>query len=342
MRRERRARAFAVALSAAGALALARPACADDPPPDSGSRIVGGYAAAAGSVPWQIEIYSTYPYTPADFAADDALPASQKRYLRARPPWDVTHICGGSYLGHWWVLTAAHCLKLSDDDEAAHVDVRTRRRVRLGTQNLGPGGGGTTYRIAGVFRHPCYDPSTHQHDLALIKLAADDATRVGDIVKLEPIALYGAQATDPPLPPNASVSATGWGWTAERTERSPPLFDAHGQMMQASAPLQQVDLNLLPLERCSAIAAYRDVLGGMLCVGANDGQSHDTCQGDSGGPLTRATSATHRALVGVVAWGIGCGIPGMPGLYTNVSSEEIRRWISAQMRGRPRPGTCVP
>jgi secreted trypsin-like serine protease len=57
-------------------------------------------------------------------------------------------------------------------------------------------------------------------------------------------------------------------------------------------------------------------------------------QGDSGGPLleTKLDTAGNDKyyVVGVVSSGFGCGEPGIPGLYTRVSSYI--EWIGSTMR----------
>ena len=48
----------------------------------------------------------------------------------------------------------------------------------------------------------------------------------------------------------------------------------------------------------------------------------DSCQGDSGGPLS-----CNGKLTGIVSFGIGCGRPMYPGIYTKV--EMYASWIES-------------
>ena len=48
----------------------------------------------------------------------------------------------------------------------------------------------------------------------------------------------------------------------------------------------------------------------------------DSCQGDSGGPLS-----CNGKLAGIVSFGIGCGRPMYPGIYTKV--EKYTSWIES-------------
>lgn len=43
----------------------------------------------------------------------------------------------------------------------------------------------------------------------------------------------------------------------------------------------------------------------------------DSCLGDSGGPLF---DPVNRTLHGIVSWGYGCALPGLPGVYTEVAT----------------------
>lgn len=50
----------------------------------------------------------------------------------------------------------------------------------------------------------------------------------------------------------------------------------------------------------------------------------DSCYGDSGGPLLADVNAELQ-LAGIVSWGIGCGRPGYPGVYTRMST--YMEWV---------------
>ena len=70
----------------------------------------------------------------------------------------------------------------------------------------------------------------------------------------------------------------------------------------------------------SAYADYGGITENMICA-AVDGGGKDSCQGDSGGPLV-----VNGVLVGIVSWGVGCGEPGYPGVYSSVAA--LRSFVS--------------
>nr|KAG5693517.1 hypothetical protein BaRGS_006219 [Batillaria attramentaria] len=52
----------------------------------------------------------------------------------------------------------------------------------------------------------------------------------------------------------------------------------------------------------------------------------DACHGDSGGPLFAVPDGRMQyVLLGVVWWGLGCDVPGEPGLYLRIS--HFVTWI---------------
>ena len=80
----------------------------------------------------------------------------------------------------------------------------------------------------------------------------------------------------------------------------------------------------------------------MLCA-ADEGQ--DSCGGDSGGPLVIQGSKGDGAddvVVGVVSWGIGCGLPEFPGVYTRISQfyDWIKDGVCSQSSNPPSDFSC--
>ena len=65
----------------------------------------------------------------------------------------------------------------------------------------------------------------------------------------------------------------------------------------------------------------------LMCAGGEKGK--DTCQGDGGSPLAcrSKTDPNRYEVVGLVAFGIGCGENGIPGVYANINRPETLEWI---------------
>ncbi|XP_050666958.1 trypsin-1-like isoform X2 [Leptidea sinapis] len=63
-----------------------------------------------------------------------------------------------------------------------------------------------------------------------------------------------------------------------------------------------------------------------LCAGR---AKTDSCQGDSGGPLL-IQQGDRFQVVGIVSWGVGCGRPGYPGVYTRIT--RYLPWLKANLQ----------
>lgn len=55
-----------------------------------------------------------------------------------------------------------------------------------------------------------------------------------------------------------------------------------------------------------------------------------TLQGDSGGPLLYQMSSGRWTTIGIVSWGVRCGEPNHPGVYTKV--DHYLSWIVQNTR----------
>lgn len=148
--------------------------------------------------------------------------------------------------------------------------------------------------------HEHYDDTTHEHDVALIKLVSETQGRV--------IPLADASLK---IPPGQPLAVTGWGATAEGGAISQILLKGTVPYADNAA--------------CNGPIAYGGkIKSGMMCAEYRDGGA-DSCQGDSGGPLVCRRANKGPILVGVVPWGRGCARPLGYGVYTRVS--QYKGWI---------------
>ena len=116
---------------------------------------------------------------------------------------------------------------------------------------------------------------------------------------------------------NTTNFAVGWGAT-EYDGSTPDL-------------LQNIRLNVFDPIYC---ANYTDTdFMKQICAGDLDG-GKDSCQGDSGGPLYSIDSIngnqTQYVLSGIVSYGLQCGLPNTPGIYTRV--VNYLDWIDQNKR----------
>lgn len=302
-----------------------------------GTRIVGGMAAEPGSAPWQAEIYSTYRYTDGDLAEDDARTADDKLNLRSMAPWERGLRCGATLIEKGWLLTAAHCFA---DIKANPL---TDWRVRMGMQDLSASDPGVTYRIERIVSHRAFaNAAPFANDIALIHFVADAQTRQAGGSAIAAIDL--PTASDRAIARYEWLRVTGWGRTKPR-DPVPGMLARDGTLDRASASLQQIDVKEQKAA-CARIDGYAGVdqtiqlCAGSATIGADTAAAavhrlslpvawlnhsiRDACNGDSGGPMTRLLNG-RRILVGIVSWGTGCAMPGVPGIYTRVSA--YLHWI---------------
>lgn len=69
-----------------------------------------------------------------------------------------------------------------------------------------------------------------------------------------------------------------------------------------------------------------------ICAGGE--KNRDTCKGDGGSPLVCPIPGYPERYfqIGIVSWGIGCGVNGVPGVYVNVPLYVL--WIDKQLRAK--------
>jgi secreted trypsin-like serine protease len=210
--------------------------------------------------------------------------------------------CAGSVVGKSWVLTAAHCqVKTGDYILVSRLDLTTNSGQQVKVDRL----------VASI---PPFQPSSKAYDALLLHLA--------DAVKVDSIDLN----EDPAIEDSANTNLTiaGWGTTSYLGKPSDVLLEADISTRAFTGCQSEYGHSrhtLPPTSFCAAghMPAQR--------VDETTGDSvADACQGDSGGGAFRLDERTGRyQLVGIVSWGIGCGLDAYPGVYTR--SSAISKWV---------------
>ncbi|XP_016840461.1 phenoloxidase-activating factor 2 isoform X1 [Nasonia vitripennis] len=218
-----------------------------------------------------------------------ALLNSQQAYLGSGVLLDATH-----------VLTAAHKV-------AAFVNNPTGMLVRLGEWNarsnsepLDP----VTVNVVRITLHPQFNANNLENDLAIITL--NGYVNIPSYANVN----TACKPTTAPVTGRRCYVA-GWGKN---------LFGPNGSYQSI---LKEVDVPILDntdcenrLKQTRLGAAFVLNRVSFMCAGGEAGK--DACTGDGGAPLVCQKASGQWEVVGIVAWGIGCATPGVPGVYTNV------------------------
>ncbi|XP_064117233.1 LOW QUALITY PROTEIN: serine protease filzig-like [Macrobrachium nipponense] len=222
---------------------------------------------------------------------------------------DNLYVCGATLIDDRHVLTAAHCV------DGLHPSILN---IRLGEWDVS---GQTEFykhvetRASGVYIHPDFYAGNLNNDIAVIRMEhpVDFSTNphITPVCLPEKFAEFTYKR----------CHATGWG------------KDAFGSDGKFSQVLKEIEVPVLEDQQCqqmlrnTRLGAAFTLHEGNFCAGGEDGK--DTCKGDGGGPLV-CSSTGGMQLAGLVSWGIGCGSPGVPGVYVKVSNYVD--WIKSITR----------
>uniref|UniRef100_A0A8C3SQ38 Peptidase S1 domain-containing protein n=1 Tax=Chelydra serpentina TaxID=8475 RepID=A0A8C3SQ38_CHESE len=246
----------------------------------SGPRIVGGHDAQLGAWPWQVSL-QVYQYGVG-----------------------FKHLCGGSLIDEYSVLTAAHCVRRQMDPYYWRVVIGLHDTSRPERHTV-------KSSVREILVHSEFRIETFENDIALFKLYK--SVSYNDYI--QPICLPFVHIHRN-INNQTKCFISGWGSISEKGESSPIL--------------QEAQVNIIPSDICNGFEWYAGMINNnMFCAGLESG-GIDSCQGDSGGPLVCYHLDTSKYyLIGITSFGFGCGRPKLPGIYVRVS--QYKKWINARL-----------
>jgi secreted trypsin-like serine protease len=236
----------------------------------------------------------------------------------AQDPWQVVivgrehpgrFLCGGVLISPVLVLTAGHCLPDRGTLKGWAIYAGSTHVVPTAASWQVLDGERLHVAPRRFWRAPHFDVPTLSDDFGLIELATPAAST--------PIKIAGP-AERRAWSAGSTALVSGFGYTTQNARRS-------------SGVLREVQVPVDADSTCARAYGRRFRRTVMLCAGPMSG-ARDACSGDSGGPLEVSLAAPstdpgaapkRQRLVGLVSWGVGCGRPNHPGVYTRVAGRSI-------------------
>ena len=293
-------------------------------------RIVNPFPAIAGAYPFQVAVLRT-----ANATGEILKDGNEPNFLQ----------CGGSMIGAEWVLTAAHCVTFSD---TGGVFPPRLLNVYVGSQNFQ---GGDRIEVQEIFRHEDYNAKYQDNDITLLRLKRPPKAGT----KYSRIRMVTAENEAGFTSPGVPMKIIGWGYpesgkheiqrtlqeqTVWPVDREKCFVDIARIKIRWAVNYLREGLRLSDdklKEFVDRIGVYTGpiVNDTMICAGVPNSPTvqklvADTCQGDSGGPLLAKAPDDNWTQVGIVSWGIGCGIPNLASVYTRLG--KYSGWVSSKMK----------
>ncbi|KAI9980443.1 hypothetical protein PInf_026303 [Phytophthora infestans] len=219
------------------------------------------------------------------------VPIGTKTYATGiRSTADGNAFCAGALVSPTHVLTTAAC-----------TGFEPPKFVAVGTHYINGTKDGEQIKVVSAQNHTLNNASSASYDFALLTLEKPS--------KFSPIKLPNPDDSD--IVAGMWTKVMGWGDTSYPNGTR-------------SNELQSVGVEVWNNEDCARLFV---VDNSSVCAGGAPGR--DACVGDTGAPLVKEKGQgdADDILIGLSSWGSGCGDPGVPSVYSRVSTAI--EWITS-------------
>ncbi|XP_031328396.1 mast cell tryptase-like [Photinus pyralis] len=229
-------------------------------------------------------------------------------------PWQVYLVNQTGYAGsgvlinEYHILTAAHKVYLngaSPEMVGVYLGVHNPQQLTV------------RHAVHRILLHPNFNPTTLFNDIAILRLSA--------AITPLPQMLVNSVC----LPSQHQVFEGQACWVAGWGQSGYVITNTLQEKRQVQVPIVNYNMCYASMSSESVLGAnakrYLDPVG-ELCAGGQG--SRDACMNDGGAPLTCEVNGRFY-VAGLVLWGKGCGVPGIYGVYANVTNYV--NWISSAM-----------
>ncbi|XP_070506196.1 mucin-5AC-like [Chironomus tepperi] len=221
------------------------------------------------------------------------------------------YIASGVLIDQFHVLTVAHKV----------YNLSSGVKVRMGDWDAASSSEPleSIERNVTIFIHPNFTLPNLKNNIAILRL--NSMIPLGQYPTIGTVCLPNTTLDD------LRCWVSGWG------------KNATGKNGRYQRIIKQVDVPLIDQSTClnmlrATVLGSRFVLDTISFVCAGGEKGKDACTGDGGAPLS-CFVGDRFYLQGLVAWGLKCGSPGIPGVYVNVRSfipwiQNMTKWLSSQ------------
>ncbi|XP_039283302.1 uncharacterized protein LOC111058903 isoform X2 [Nilaparvata lugens] len=218
--------------------------------------------------------------------------------------------CAGSVIDRNVILTSAHCVAKRNEYD---IKIRVGEWDTRNSEEFFPH---QDYFLEKIIIHEEFNPKNVHNDIAILILKKP----LNYHIHIGRICLPQFHIKRDQFPANPTCFSTGWGKGS---------FDSESLL---NVVPKKSSLKLVEHDKCqerlreSRLGQYFNLHKSFICAYDND-----TCSGDGGSPLMCSfdSEAGVFQLVGMVAWGLGCGYR-YPSVYVDVA--HFRTWISDQLK----------